>query len=98
MVEHHWTARALRAAALKRGFPRTHYFAQARSVFAVAAHRCQEIFNPPKSFTLWHLPEAVEEEFDQRWEHWLDHAADWTPSSRRSRRSRATTWWRPAQL
>ena len=30
----------LGAAALRRGFPRTHYFAQARSVFAVAAHRC----------------------------------------------------------
>lgn len=30
-------------ATLRRGFPRTHYFAQARSVFAVAAHRCSEI-------------------------------------------------------
>jgi len=29
--------------ALRRGFPRTHYFAQARSVFAVAAHRCRAI-------------------------------------------------------
>jgi hypothetical protein len=27
------------AAAIRRGFPRTHYFAQARSVFAVAALR-----------------------------------------------------------
>lgn len=30
----------LGTAALRRGFPRSHYFAQARSVFAVAAHRC----------------------------------------------------------
>jgi hypothetical protein len=24
------------------------------------------------------LPETVEEEFDARWEHWLDNASDWT--------------------
>ena len=34
----------LGTAALRRGFPRTHFFAQARSVFAVAAHRCSEVF------------------------------------------------------
>jgi hypothetical protein len=65
--------------ALRRGFPRTHYFAQARSVFAVAAHRCTEVFEPPGCVTLWRLPESVEEEFDSRWEHWLDHAAEWAP-------------------
>jgi hypothetical protein len=65
------------AAALRRGFPRTHYFAQARSVFAVAAHRCAEVFDPPHCVTLWHLPDAVEEEFEARWEHWLDHASEW---------------------
>jgi hypothetical protein len=32
----------LGAMALSRGLPRTHYFAQARSVFAVAAHRCDQ--------------------------------------------------------
>ena len=69
----------LGTAAIRRGFPRTHYFAQARSVFAVAAHRCDEIFNPPESVTLWRLPETIEEEFEARWEHWLDHAAVWTP-------------------
>jgi hypothetical protein len=68
----------LGAAALRRGFPRTHRFAQARSVFAVAAHRCAEVFEPPGCVTLWRLPEAVEEEFDARWEHWLDKADDWT--------------------
>lgn len=68
----------LGAAALRRGFPRTHRFAQARSVFAVAAHRCTEVFEPPGCVTLWHLPEAVEEAFDARWEHWLDNAGEWT--------------------
>lgn len=65
--------------ALRRGFPRTHRFAQARSVFAVAAHRCSEVFEPPGCVTLWRLPEAIEEEFDARWEHWLDNASEWTP-------------------
>lgn len=65
------------SAALRRGFPRTHRFAQARSVFAVAAHRCAEVFEPPGCVTLWRLPEAVEEAFDARWEHWLDHAGEW---------------------
>lgn len=69
----------LGSTALRRGFPRTHYFAQARSVFPVAGHRCAEIFDPPGSVTLWRLPEAIEEEFDARWEHWLDHASEWQP-------------------
>lgn len=69
----------LGAAAVRRGFPRTHRFAQARSVFAVAAHRCAEVFDPPKSVTLWRLPEAIDEEFDARWEHWLDNASEWVP-------------------
>jgi hypothetical protein len=69
----------LGTAALRRGFPRTHYFAQARSVFAVAAHRCSEVSNPPDSVTLWHLPDTVQEAFDTRWEHWLDRAPDWRP-------------------
>jgi hypothetical protein len=67
----------LGATALRRGFPRTHRFAQARSVFAVAAHRCDEVFNPPECVTLWRLPANIEEEFDARWEHWLDNASEW---------------------
>lgn len=67
----------LGTAAIRRGFPRTHYFAQARSVFAVAAHRCREVFDPPHSVTLWQLPETVEEEFESHWERWLDHADEW---------------------
>jgi hypothetical protein len=69
----------LGAAAVRRGFPRTHRFAQARSVFAVAAHRCAEVFDPPGSVTLWRLPEEIESGFDARWEHWLDNAVEWTP-------------------
>jgi hypothetical protein len=65
--------------ALRRGFPRTHHFAQARAVFAVAAHRCDELFKSPGCVTLWQLPAAVEDEFDARWEQWLDDAAAWAP-------------------
>jgi hypothetical protein len=67
------------ATVLTRGFPRTHHFAQARSVIAVAAHRCEEIFNPPNCVTLWGLRVDIEEEFDARWEHWLDNASEWNP-------------------
>lgn len=67
----------LGAMAVSRGLPRTHNFAQARSVFAVAAHRCAEIFDPPNSWTLWRLPRDIEEAFDARWEHWVDEAQDW---------------------
>ena len=67
------------AAALRRGFPRTYRFAQARSVFAIAAHRCDEQFSRQGYVTLWRLPETIEEEFDARWESWLDQAGDWGP-------------------
>jgi len=73
----------LGTAAIRRGFPRTHYFAQGRSVCAVAAHRCREIFDPPDSVTLWRLPETIEEEFEAKWEHWLDRANEWQPFFRR---------------
>jgi hypothetical protein len=66
------------ALAVSRGLPRTHAFARARSVFAVAAFRCDEVFNPPSSWTLWRLPGEIEERFDARWEHWVDASPDWT--------------------
>jgi hypothetical protein len=66
------------ARVLKRGFPRTH-LAQARSVFAVAAHRCAEIFDPPDAVTLWRLSGEAEKAFDARWEGWLDDATTWVP-------------------
>ena len=52
------------ALALKRVFPSTQHFAQARISFAVARSRCREIFDPPGCMTLWHLPAEVEDQFD----------------------------------
>jgi hypothetical protein len=69
---------SLGASVLRRGFPRTHYFAQARSVFAVAARRSQEVYDAPGAVTLWHLPSVIQDEFDQRWEAWLDDVPSWT--------------------
>jgi hypothetical protein len=62
---------------VRRGFPRTHRFAQARSVFAVATTRCVEVYDPPNAATLWQLPSGIEDEFAQRWETWLDEADEW---------------------
>ena len=70
---------ALGSFVLQRGFRRTHHFAQARSVFAVAGHRCKDVYDPPSSVTLWSLPADVEDEFELRWEHWLDDADRWVP-------------------
>ena len=63
---------------LKRGFPATHYFAQAKIVFSVARSRCQELFKLPGSMTLWDLPPQVEDAFEDRWHAWLDEDR-WTP-------------------
>lgn len=67
------------ASVLRRGFPRTHYFAQARSVFMVAAARCAQIFDPPGSVTLWRLTDPIEEQLETVWEGWLDDAKSWRP-------------------
>jgi hypothetical protein len=69
----------LGAKVLRRGFPRTHHFAQARSVFAVAEHRCAQVFNPPNCATHWRLTDGIEDAFDEKWESWVDHAKDWAP-------------------
>lgn len=63
---------------LGRGFPRTHHFAQARSVFAAAETRCAEVFGLADAVTLWRLDDEVEEAFDQQWEAWLDQAGEWS--------------------
>ena len=68
---------ALGSSVLRRGFPRTHHFAQARSAFATAAHRCAEVYDPPQSVTLWKLPAPLEDAFEMRWERWLDAASAW---------------------
>jgi hypothetical protein len=65
------------ASVLKRGFPRTHYFAQARSVMAVASQRCDQLLAQTDAVTLWRLPEALEDRFESLWETWLDRHADW---------------------
>ncbi len=70
---------SLGEAALRRGFPRTHHFAQARSVFAVASARCAELFSSTDSVSLFQLPEVVEEELEAKWEEWLDTASAWEP-------------------
>jgi len=67
------------ASVLRRGFPRTHYFAQTRSVCMVAAARCAQIFDLPGSVTLWRLTDTIEERLDVLWESWLDEAANWRP-------------------
>lgn len=64
---------------LKRGFPSTHYFAQARIAFTVARSRCHELFDPPGCMTLWNLPAQVEDQFEEHWQDWLDQGERWTP-------------------
>lgn len=67
------------AVVLKRGLPRTHYFAQARIVFAVARSRCNELFSPPGCMTLWNLPAECEDRFEEHWQEWLDQVDSWVP-------------------
>jgi hypothetical protein len=64
-------------AVFRRGLARTHRFAQARAVFAAAKNRCDEHFNPPRSVTLWRMPEEIEERFEAAWRMWLDEATTW---------------------
>jgi len=66
------------ALVLQRGFPSTHFFAQARIVFRVARMRCHEMFDPPGCFTLWSLPAPLEDAFEERWHDWLDDSDTWT--------------------
>ncbi|HRS17553.1 MAG TPA: BrxE family protein [Thermoanaerobaculaceae bacterium] len=64
---------------IKRGFPSTHFFVQARIVFAVARSRCHELFDPPGCMTLWSLPAEVEDQFEEHWQGWLDNGDKWAP-------------------
>ena len=64
----------------KRGFTSTHRFVQARVVFAVARSRCHELFDPPGCMTLWSLPAELEDQFDERWQTWLDDIDSWEPT------------------
>jgi hypothetical protein len=67
------------ASVLRRGLPRTHHFAQARSVCVIAGLWCAQIFDSPGIVTLWRLTDAIEERLDVLWEGWLDEAASWRP-------------------
>lgn len=67
------------AVVLQRGFPSTHFFAQARIVFEVAKSRCHELFDPPGCMTLWNLPAEVEDQFQEHWQGWLDESDKWAP-------------------
>jgi len=49
------------AVVLERGFPRTHFFAQARAVFAIAQARCAKVYDPLGCMTLWHLPAELKD-------------------------------------
>jgi len=62
---------------ISRGFPKSQFFARARAVFAVAAQRCDEVFDAPDAFTLWELPAEVEELVDDGWQQWLEHPEPW---------------------
>jgi hypothetical protein len=63
--------------AVGRGLPKTHLFARARAVFAVAGQRCDEIFNPPDSYTLWRLPAETEDELEDTWARCLEQPTEW---------------------
>jgi hypothetical protein len=65
--------------AVQRGLPRTHRFARARVVFAVAQLRCAELFDPPGCATLWKLPADIEDEFEEHWHIWLAAREQWGP-------------------
>ena len=63
--------------AISRGFPKTHVFARARAVFAVAAARSEEVFNPPGSYSLWRLPVEIEDWIEDAWANWLEQPQEW---------------------
>lgn len=65
--------------AVSRGLPKTHRFAQARAVFAVARARCREVYSPPDGVTLWDLPAEIENAFDERWPMWIENQTAWQP-------------------
>ena len=63
--------------AVSRGLPKTHVFARSRAAFAVASSRSEEVFNPPDSYTLWHLPAEIEDQLEDAWAGWLEKPEQW---------------------
>jgi len=66
-------------AVLSRGFPETHWFAQARVAFSIATARCAAVFAPPGCLTLWNLPADIEDAFARQWPRWCQNTEDWAP-------------------
>jgi len=64
---------------LARGFPGTHWFAQARVACAVASARCASVFSPPGCLTLWSLPAELEDALARQWPRWCRSAHPWSP-------------------
>lgn len=64
---------------LSRGFPNSHWFAQARIACAVAATRCAAVFSPPGCLTLWHLPAEIEDSLARQWSRWCRDPSEWSP-------------------
>jgi hypothetical protein len=64
---------------LARGFPATHWFAQARIVYAVATARCASVFSPPGCFTLWNLTAEIEDAFSRQWSTLCRKPNEWAP-------------------
>jgi hypothetical protein len=70
----------LGAATLRRNFAKSHWFAQARAVSAVATARCQEVFPVPEDcISIWQVPPAIEDEIEQQWPVWLKACDEWGP-------------------
>jgi len=63
---------------MRRGFPKTHRFAQARLAFEMARVRSTARFPAvPGCITLWSLPAGVEDEFDAKWTEWVEDGERW---------------------
>jgi len=68
------------ATALRRNFPYTHWFAQARAVIAVAGARSSEVFPLPRGcISLWSFPPEVETALSEEWPKWLSDEPSWRP-------------------
>jgi hypothetical protein len=68
------------ASALRRNFPFTHWFAQARAVIAVATSRSSEVFPLPQNcVSLWKLAPEFEAQLLEQWPDWLKDADVWRP-------------------
>jgi len=63
--------------AVERGLPKTHLFARARAVFAVASHRCDEVYNPANSYTLWRLPAEIEDQAENAYADIVNNLNEW---------------------